>query len=336
MSHLERLCLIDAAIRSNRYPSIASLAGEHEVTERTIKADIRYLKQRVHAPLKHDRKRGGYHYTDTSFVLPRLILTEHEAKAVRRALRAAREFGGVSGDAEALALLMARIGDIPPMGEGGPTVVGGSHLIPEAMVSEPLLGALEHAVARRRRVDLRYDGAHRGEITERTLQPWHLFLVEGEWYVTGFCERSQAQRDFHLSRVLEWRLQAEEGSYRIPPDFDGDAYVRSAFGVRHGEPLVMVRIRFTPYQARWIRERRYHPTQQLEAQPDGSVILTMTVAGTWEVRRWVLSFGAEAEVLEPTSLCVELAEVAKNLQKIYASTPEGSPDALTPPMLENQ
>ena len=79
----------------------------------------------------------------------------------------------------------------------------------------------------------------------------------------------------------------------------------------------MVRIRFSPYQARWIRERRYHESQVNEEQPDGGLIVTLRVAGTEEVRRWALGYGAEAEVLEPASLRAALAEEAKKLAKIY-------------------
>jgi len=48
-----------------------------------------------------------------------------------------------------------------------------------------------------------------------------------------------------------------------------------------------------------------------------SALVTLRVAGTEEIRRWVLGYGAEAEVLEPTSLREALAEEAKKLAKIY-------------------
>jgi predicted DNA-binding transcriptional regulator YafY len=336
MSRLERLYKIDAAIRSGRYPGVLVLSQEHEVKERTIKADIRYLKQRVHAPLRHDRGRGGYHYTDTSFVLPRLILTDGEIAAVQRALRAAQEFGGVAGDVEALELLASRVAGVTTLQQSGPTVAGGSRLTASALVSAELLAEIERARQRRCRVMLRYHGAHRGEETERTIQPWHLFLVDGEWYVTGFCEDRKAQRDFHLSRIQEAKVLTEEGAYRVPQGFDGAAYVRSALGVRHGEPPVTVTVRFSPYQSKWIAERTYHPTQTLTPQPDGSTLLTMTVTGTWEVRRWVLGFGAEAEVLEPQSLRDELQDELKKLRKIYAGSAEGALGALSPRSMESK
>ena len=110
----------------------------------------------------------------------------------------------------------------------------------------------------------------------------------------------------------------ETAAFLTPPDFDAPHYVKQAFGMRHGEPLVTVQVRFTPYQSRWIRERIYHPSQTLAELPNGAgLILTMKVTGTFEVRRWVMSFGAEAEVLEPAALRQEIAEEIKKLGKIY-------------------
>lgn len=47
------------------------------------------------------------------------------------------------------------------------------------------------------------------------------------------------------------------------------------------------------------------------SERDGSVVLTMRVADTLELRRWVLSFGSEAEVLEPESLRQEIRDEAQ-------------------------
>jgi predicted DNA-binding transcriptional regulator YafY len=47
------------------------------------------------------------------------------------------------------------------------------------------------------------------------------------------------------------------------------------------------------------------------------VLLTLHVAGMAEVLRWVLGYGAEAEVLEPEALRREIAAQAKKLVKKY-------------------
>ena len=83
---------------------------------------------------------------------------------------------------------------------------------------------------------------------------------------------------------------------------------------------------FSPYQARWIRERRYHPSQQTEEFPDGSLLVSMEVAGTEEVRRWLLGYGAEVEVLEPASLRAEIRTELQKLLAIYDIPSASSPN----------
>ena len=50
-----------------------------------------------------------------------------------------------------------------------------------------------------------------------------------------------------------------------------------------------------PFQQPGVRERLWHPSQTVEAHPDGSLTLTLRVADTFEVKRWILGWGAAAE-----------------------------------------
>ncbi|MFW6236376.1 MAG: WYL domain-containing protein [Desulfovibrionales bacterium] len=52
--------------------------------------------------------------------------------------------------------------------------------------------------------------------------------------------------------------------------------------------------------------------------PDGSIILELTTSGRYEVMRWVLAFGAEAEVLEPKAMREEIASSLKSTLDRYS------------------
>ena len=60
-----------------------------------------------------------------------------------------------------------------------------------------------------------------------------------------------------------------------------------------------------------------------EEQEDGGLVLSLRVAGVEEVRRWLLGYGAEVEVLEPESLRAELAEEAEKLRRMYGGRRQG-------------
>jgi proteasome accessory factor B len=79
----------------------------------------------------------------------------------------------------------------------------------------------------------------------------------------------------------------------------------------------VVAVRFDKGVASWIVGGHWHPTQQIEKQADGSLIFRVTVSGYEEMLYWVLSFGAQAEVLEPAPLRAAVAEAADRMMARY-------------------
>ena len=167
---------------------------------------------------------------------------------------------------------------------------------------------LNQAVLGRRTVKMRYRTARTGKLATRKLDPYRVWYRSGGLYVIGRDHRSGEIRTFAVDRVRSAEL-LDEG-FSIPESFDFDAYTASAFGVV-SEPPTRVRIRFDPPWALQVEERSWHPSQKLERTPDGSLILTLEVGGTEELRSWVLSFGGGAEVLEPAALRAGVAQELK-------------------------
>lgn len=322
MSQTERLYWLDDQIRNRRHPNAATVAQQFPVTERTAYADVRHLKGALNAPLVFDTARGGYVYTDPTYRLPFLLLTDGETAALRRSLLLAREYAPAPADAEPLRLLAERLGASVP--EALPTprerARGSVHL--SSALSPDLLDACNRAVAHRHRLRLLYYTAGRGEVAERVVRPHALLNWRGEAHVVAWCEWRQDFRQFFLGRIRDWELLEPEAAFGRDPAFDVDEYLSRGLDLRHGEVLVTVRVRFDAYQARWIRERRYHESQQNEEQEDGGLIVTLHVAGTEEIRRWVSAYGIHAEVLEPESLRREMAAQAKKLAEMYADAPD--------------
>jgi predicted DNA-binding transcriptional regulator YafY len=93
--------------------------------------------------------------------------------------------------------------------------------------------------------------------------------------------------------------------------------MQSPFKVIHDKP-VKVTIRFDKKAAGYIKEKIWHHTQEIEPQKDGSIIFSAEVAGTEEVKHWVLSWGSQAEVIEPGFLREEIAQELKNCLKKYS------------------
>lgn len=86
-----------------------------------------------------------------------------------------------------------------------------------------------------------------------------------------------------------------------------------------GEP-VKVKVWFAPDVSGYIKEKIWHESQRIEEEDDGSVIFEAEVAGTDEIKFWIMSWGSHALVLEPESLREQIGAEAKETAERYKGT----------------
>jgi len=161
------------------------------------------------------------------------------------------------------------------------------------------LPKIHTALAERRTLRTRYYSASRDREDVRDVDPYHLTLHNGGLYLVGHCHLRDDVRIFAVERMRTVELTRTR--FDVPADFDAERYLAGAWGMLRGD-LVTVRVVFARGLARYIRERVWHPSQKLRDLPDGRVEMTLHVADTLEVRRWILGFGIEAEVVAPEAL----------------------------------
>ncbi len=172
------------------------------------------------------------------------------------------------------------------------------------------LPVLQSALVERRTVRMRYYSFQRDAETERAVDPYHLTYFNGGLYLVGYCHLREAVRVFAVERVRA--VEALRRRFEVPADFDARDYLDKAWGILQGD-LVPVRVVFSPRVARYVRERLWHPSQRFRELAGGRLEMTLRVADTLEVRRWLLGYGADAEVLEPERLREALRREAQAL-----------------------
>lgn len=155
------------------------------------------------------------------------------------------------------------------------------------------------ATAKRRSLEIVYGAASTGEETRRKVDPYHLWAMNGAFYLIGRCHMRNDVRTFSLDRIKSLSVLSE--SFECLHDFSLEDYCQTAFRVMTGDPEV-VKVRFAPTAAYVVKERIWHPTQEISDAPDGGVVITLEVPINFEIVSWILGFGSTAEVLEPESL----------------------------------
>lgn len=314
---LERMMTIDAKIRSNQYPSIQTFIDLFEVSERTIHADLAFLRDRLKAPLAYSRTRGGYYYSDLTWNLPTLMMSEGEILAFFLSVELARRYLGTSFEAP-LRKTVEHIANMLPeqhrieLGELAQNYTFQAGAISS---SDPvLLSALFEAMHQCWPIKITYFTASRGDRNQRIIEPYHLYNVRGDWQVIAFDHLRQQPRNFAVSRIEEWEVLKQE-RFKRDPSFSPATYLSTAFLAERGEQNMAITIWFDTYQANYIRGRSIHASQVLEEHQDGSLTLHFESGALEEIKRWVMSFGKHARLIEPSSLVAEIEKELKCLSE---------------------
>ncbi|MEW6522709.1 MAG: transcriptional regulator [Bacillota bacterium] len=319
-----RILRIHNLVAAGQYPNVPGLAAYLEVSTRTVERDLEFLRDSLHAPLQFSHRRRGYFYSDQSFTLPQLLMSEGELLLVLLSFRLLAQFRGTPYHdrlVKALHKVTLLLSDQVTVDPN--TILGevSFHVDPlrgnEASVAG-VFSVISQAIKERETLDLWYAAASTGEKSRRMVDPYHLRFVEGAWYAIAHCHLRQTVRIFALDRVEDVRPTGAH--FQIPTTFSLDEFLAPSLRMEAGLPT-RVAVKFDAWVARWIRERVWHDSQTIEELPDGNLILRMTVAlnpgGFGEVKRWVLQYGSHAEVLEPQWLREEIRKEVTGACRLY-------------------
>ncbi|MEJ2730661.1 MAG: transcriptional regulator [Deltaproteobacteria bacterium] len=172
------------------------------------------------------------------------------------------------------------------------------------------------ATIHRKIMEIDYFTMSRKEETRRKVAPYKIWFFDGAFYLVGKCGLRKDIRIFALDRIKSLKLTDE--TFEIPDDFKVEDFMQTSFGVFHGKTQ-NVKIRFAAEVAGYISEKIWHKTQKIEPQKDGSLIFEVRVAGTDEIKFWLMSWGSKAQVISPAALRDEMIAEAEAMLQNYKS-----------------
>jgi predicted DNA-binding transcriptional regulator YafY len=314
---LGRLFRIYEKIKEGSFPDVLKLAEEEGVSERTIKRDIQMLKYSLNAPISYSRNRRGYYFTKNwEFPFPELsageILTLFIANNLLKELK--------NTPLHEISFTLSK-----KLEKLFPEHISIANRDIEKILSisfQPikikkdiinLFDKLFDCIKNKKTVWIKYYTISKDEVSERKVDPYHLFNFEGVWYLVAYCHKRNEVRDFALDRIIDLKILNER--FNIIEGFDIRNYLRKSFRIYKGGEEEIT-LHFDKYQARWIRERIWHESQVLEEKEDKSLILKIK-GNREEIKRWIIGYGSHVKVIAPESFKREIIEEIKKLNEIY-------------------
>jgi predicted DNA-binding transcriptional regulator YafY len=315
---MERMLRIHQAVQTGRHPNATQLARELEVSTKSIHRDLEFMRDRLELPLEYDPVRRGYAYTQEVSGFPTLQMTEGELFALLVAEKAVQQYRGTSFERPLVSAFRKLAASLPEtvsisLADWGETI--SFRTSAEPLLDLERFNVLARATAGRHQLRLCYRKAGQKATEERTVDPYHLANINGEWFLFAYCHLRQDLRTFAPARILEVKETGQR--FARPPRFSLEKRLRDSFGVIAGPGEHRVVIQFDEWVADYIREKRWHPSQKLRELPDGRVELRLDLSSLTEVQRWILSWGGHAVVLAPAELAVSVRREAERILTRY-------------------
>ena len=324
MNQTERYYRIDQLIQETGCISFKALMQRLEISRATLKRDLQHMRDRLNAPIVHDRDAGGYRYDKAGagprFQLPGLWFSADEALALMTMhhMLEGLDAGGLLGPH--IRPLMERLGkalgsDEAPARE----VLRRVRLQPaqQRRIELRWFQLAGKALMTRRRLKLRYFARHRAERSEREVSPLRLVHYRGNWYLDAWCHQSDGVRMFSIDAIEHAELldtRARDVAVR-----QIDEQTAGGYGIYRGSELKWAELAFSAEAARWVRHEQWHPRQRGEDLPDGRYRLTLPYAAPQELEMDILRHGENVEVLGPAELRRHIGERLERAAAAYCA-----------------
>lgn len=313
-----RMMRIHAFLREGTFPNCRTLASEIEVSERTLLRDVEFMRDQLGLPVAYDSKKRGFYYTEpVEHFLPTKI-SETELVAIFIAEKALAQYRGTPFERSlrsAFRKLTAGLDDQVYIGWDALDSAISFRLAGTPLMEVKTFQKVGRAVTEQLEIEFDYAGLKDKQARRRLVHPYHIACVENQWYAFAWDVERQAIRTFVISRMLNLRRTGK--TFEKPADFSIKKLLGDSFGVFFAKKRHDVRVRFDPFAAQLVRERIWHPSQQMKQLPNGEIELRLKLNTLQEIERWILSWGEHAEVMSPTELKQSLKRITAKMAARY-------------------
>src|SRR5664280_460122 len=261
---LERMLRIHQALNSGGYPNANTLASLLEVSTKSVHRDLDFMRDRMELPIEYDGSRFGYFYTQPVRAFPTLQITEGEILALVVAEKALQQYRGTCFERPLLSALKKMEQSLPDtvslsLDDVAQTISFRTRA--EPILDLEIFDVLAKATVAHQQLELAYRKPGQKRIEQRLVDPYHLANINGEWFLFAYDHLRDDLRTFVPTRIKAIRPTGK--SFERRKKCSLEERLRGSFGVQSGQGEFEVVIRFAERVADYIREKKWHETQQL-------------------------------------------------------------------------
>jgi predicted DNA-binding transcriptional regulator YafY len=314
---LERFVWFDNEARRERFPNASTLAVQFEISTKTAQRSIDHFRDRLQAPLEYEVSHKGYFYTDPTFQLPVIRISEEELLAllISRKLITEASAGSLADELGSVSNRLSSLLAANLPGRARPEDAF-SFRWKNISPTDPLtFKIVTSALLQGKLLTFCYYSPAAGDCTMRTVEPHHMVNYMGNWHLIAFCHLRNDWRDFVLGRMT--LCQVEGKAFQIRDKEEWQPYLQNTFGIFQNKESFNVVLRFSPERSRWIKGEIWHEGQSEEFMGDGSLVLAIPASHEAEIMMEILKHGSHVEVIAPEWLREKVVKEVQGAVKIY-------------------
>ena len=298
----ERYLWFHARLKQKRFPKLKDLMEKFEISNRQAAREIEFMRDFFSAPIEYSADENGYYYSEESFELPGLWVSEEEIISMIISKRLA----GTIPDQKIKKKINSFFDKIY------------SHVSVDLLelekkvslkniryyrVKPSVFEAVVLGLSRDLKLEISYHSVYKNKkgVKRRIINPLHMLLYMGNWHLLAFCETRKEMRNFALSRIDEVEILADKVEERLKQNDIGER-IEESYGIFLTGEKMDVTLKFKPDVAAMVRDQIWFPGQELEECEDGGVVLKFPVSDFREVERDIMGFGPGVEVIAPPEL----------------------------------
>lgn len=314
MSKISHLLEMIITLQYKGLTTASELAETLEVDKKTIYRYINSLNM-ANIPVHTKKGRYGGFYIDEEFYMKPSKLSEEELQSLLIASQILTEENGFIHEknlqraiAKVKSLSVNDDNELKNLNDNGCFKI---NEIGSLQSFEDKVSKINYAMSRGRALNISYFSMNKNSVDVGNLDVYNLIFREGAWYVIGYFHRKDSIETFKVSRIKS--LKTTDEIYMRPHDFFLKDYLKSNLELFRGDKI-KVTIKFNEEVASFIKDGKWHISEELKDLQDGSVLFTVYLDETDEMKKWIMGFGKSAEVVEPQEL---REDIKKELEEMY-------------------
>lgn len=149
------------------------------------------------------------------------------------------------------------------------------------------------------------------------IEPFCVKVFRQRWYVLGRRTHDNKMRVYSLDRILD--VKQTEKKFSLPKDFDANDFFSECIGIIIGSHKAeLVEIEVGDGQQNYIRSLPLHHSQKETRREEDYSVFTFYLRPTFDFMQELLKYGASIEVVKPSWLRRDMANIAQNMSKLYS------------------